>query len=222
MSSEPSSKPRRRVGLAPFLLVVSTLCFIMCVIGFVFLLLPSTQRFKTQLQIQAEKANYPTFLAPGSIELELPAGMIWVSFFTDHALEGARYQVPASLRLKLALRDASGHELPVQTDAAQQTEIPSDDGEIQTAVLVGIAEIPADGTYVVELSQEENLSNKAVAQIITMTANEKEQIATVLLYLGFGVCGGAGAVFFGGLGLGAAWMKRRFDPSAGRLIQEQR
>ena len=222
MNTTPTTHTRKRAGLAPFLLVVSTLCFIMCAIGFIMLLLPSTQRFKAQLQHQAEQASYPTFLAPGSIELELPRGMIWVSYFTDHVLDDARYQVPPTLRLKLGLRDMNGTALPIQSEAIQQAEVPSADGELRTAVLVGIAEVPADGRYIVELTQEENLSNKCVAQVITMTADEQTRIATVMLYLGMGVCGGAGAVFFGVLGFGAVWMQRRFEQPTIGLSPTQR
>ena len=221
MKPEITNQRKRKAGLAPFLLVLATICFITCVIGFVMLALPDTQQFKAQLKLQAENAQYPTFLAPGKTDLELPEGMIWVSYFTDAEFKGARYQVPDSLQFEFSLRDANGMEVPVESDTVQRTEVSSDDENRRIAVLLGIAQIPEDGIYTVELTQPENLSNKAVAQVITMTSEEKEKIATVMLYLGLGVCGGAGTVFFGILGLGAVWVNRRFEQASKGLSPDQ-
>ena len=92
--------------------------------------------------------------------------------------------------------------------------LPGEEGDGgRVAVLLGIAEIPETARYTITLAQPDNQPNKAVAQVITMSKEEKEKTATVLLYLGLGVCGGAGTVFFGVLGLGAVWVNRRFEKS---------
>ena len=205
---------RGKGGLAPFLLVLATISFISCAVGFLMLSLPSTRGFMAQLRLQAENAEYPTFLAPGDKELELTAGMIWVSYFTDAEFQGARYQVPASLLFDITIQDAQGNFLPVEIDPTRRANLPGEEGDGgRVAVLLGIVEIPENARYTITLSQPDNQPNKAVAQVITMSKEEKEKTATVLLYLGLGVCGGAGTVFFGVLGLGAVWVNRRFEKS---------
>ena len=213
MSTQPRMQRRRKkAGLAPFLLVLATISFLSCVVGFVLLSLPSTRGFMAQLRIQAENSEYPTFLAPGKHELELEAGIIWVSYFTDAEFEGARYQAPTSLVFNLTVQDANGQPLKVDMDPTQRANLPAKAGDgSRVAVLLGIVQIPQPGRYTIELTQSENQPNKAVAQVIMMSSEEKEKTAQVLLYLGLGVCGGAGTVFFGVLGIGAVWVNRRFE-----------
>ena len=198
-----------RSGVATALFILAGICVISCAIGFIMLTLPSTRSFMNDLRRSAENAEYPQFLAPGTLSLELPAGMIWVSFFTDQSLDGTRYQAPDSLVYELRVTDASGGTVPIEMDPAHRAKLALDPNELRKAVLIGIAEIPHDGTYSVSLHLADETSNKAVAQLISMSIAERDRVGAVMTYLGMGVCGGGGAVFFGVLGFGARWAQRR-------------
>lgn len=173
------------------------------------LTLPSTRSFMNGLRTQAENAEYPQFLVPGDHTLDLPEGMIWVSYFTDQDHEDVRYQSPASLIFELSIIDDAGNTLAVETDPSARATLPLDSDDVRKAVLVGLAKIPADGTYTIRLALEDATPNKAVAQVIAMSAEERDEVSMVMTYLGLGVCGGGGAVFFGVLGLGARWAQKR-------------
>ena len=206
-----SAPTRRRNGVATSLFVLASICAVACLIGFVMLALPSTRSFMNELRRNAENAEYPQFLAPGAMTLELPAGMIWVSFFTDQSLDGTRYQVPDSLVYDLKVTDASGATIPIEMDPAHRAKLALDSDDLRKAVLIGIAEIPHDGTYSVSLHLADETTNKAVAQLISMSTTERDHVGAVMTYLGMGVCGGGGAVFFGVLGFGARWAQRRAE-----------
>ena len=209
MTSPLPRPPRRRASIATVLFVFASVCALSCAIGFVMLMLPSTRSFRNSLRTHAENADYPKFLVPGEHTLDLPEGMILVSYFTDHEHEDVRYQVPASLMFELSVVDDTGSALAVETDPSARATLKLDSDDVRKAVLVGLAEIPADGTYTIRLALDGATTNKAVAHVITMSATEREQIMNVMTYLGLGVCGGGGAVFFGVLGLGVRWAQKR-------------
>ena len=209
MNAVPEQSKQPRGGVATALFIISGICFLACLVGFAMLFMPSTQSNMNELRSRAENAEYPQFLAPGKHTLELSEGMIWVSFFTDESLEGVRYQAPSSLIYELAITDASGVEIPVESDPSARATLPLDSDEVRKAVLIGLAEIPHDGTYTLSLDLDDQTTNKSVAQVIAMTAAERSEVTKVMTFLCLGVCGGGGAVFFGVLGLGARWAQQR-------------
>ena len=70
-------------------------------------------------------------------------------------------------------------------------------------------DIPKDDTYTFNLTTNGQSANRAVGRLITLTQDQKDEIAQIMVYLGLIVCGGGGAVFLGMLGAGAVWMDRQ-------------
>ncbi len=197
-----------RIG--PFLLVLSGLCVLTGIVGFILFNLPSSKAFLAELRNKAQKEEFPTFTAPGDFTKEFSAGTIWVSYFTDSDINDVRYQVPDSLMFDLEVDDSNGEPIIVNMEPTQRASLPSSDaGKTRSAVLIGIAELPADDDYTVKLSLPKNQANKAVAQIIHLDLPTQKETSRIITYLGIGVCGGSGAVFFGGLGFGSMWFSKR-------------
>ena len=197
-----------RIG--PFLLVLSGICVVVGIIGFILFNLPSSKAFMAELRNKAQKEEFPTFKAPGSFTQEFTEGTIWVSYFTDSEISDVRYQVPDSLMFDLEVKDNSGAPVTVNMEPTQRASLPSSEaGKTRSAVLIGIAELPADDAYTVTLTLPENQANKAVAQIIHLDLPTQEETSRIITYLGIGVCGGSGAVFFAGLGFGSMWFSKR-------------
>ena len=197
-----------RIG--PFLLVLSGICVLTGIVGFILFNLPSSKAFMAELRNKAQKEEFPTFKAPGNYTQKFTAGTIWVSYFTDSEIDGARYQVPDSLMFDLKVTDSNGTPVTANMEPTQRASLPSSEsGKTRSAVLIGIAELPADDAYTVYLSLPENQANKAVAQIIHLDLLTQEETSKVITYLGIGICGGAGAVFFAGLGFASMWFSKR-------------
>lgn len=210
MTPEPRMQRTRKAGIGQVLLWLAALCTVSCMVGFVLLTLPSTRTFMNQLRRQAESGDYTEFLVPGSAEVELEPGMIFVSYLTNREFDGSRYQVPDNLDFKLVVENSRGNPVTIQTDPGQSARLPTDDdGSNRKAVLVAIAEIPETDTYRLSMNLSGNSANRAVAQIVTLTERQKEETAKVMVYLGLVVCGGGGGVFFGVLGGGVIWMERK-------------
>ena len=210
MNATPRLQRSRTSGISSILFGLAALCMLTCMVGFVLLTLPSTRSFQAELQRQAESDGYHEFLIPGSTETELKTGMVFVAYLTDHEFEGSRYQVPDSLRFNLEVTNSAGEVIPIQEDPSHSANLPTDDGEDQQlAVLVGIVDIPKDDTYTFNLTTNGQSANRAVGRLITLTQDQKDEIAQIMVYLGLIVCGGGGAVFLGMLGAGAVWMDRQ-------------
>ena len=210
MTAKPRMQRNRKGGIGQLLLGLAAICMLSCMVGFVLLSLPSTRTFMNQLRSQAEAGEYKEFLVPGSAEVELEPGMIFVNYLTNREFEGSQYQVPDTLAFDLVIENSRGNPVPIQTDPGQATRLPTDDdGGNRKAVLVAIADIAEPGTYRLSMSLPGNTANSAVAQIITLTEKQKEETAKVMVYLGLIVCGGGGAVFLGVLGGGVIWMERK-------------
>ena len=210
VNATPRLQRSRTSGISSILFVLAALCMLTCMVGFVFLTLPSTRSFQAELQRQAEDDGYHEFLIPGTTETKLEAGMVFVVYLTDHEFEGSRYQVPDSLLFNLEVTNSAGEVIPFGEDPSHTTNLPTDDGEdAQLAVLIGIVEIPKDDTYTFNLTTNTQSANRAVGRLITLTQTQKDEISRIMVYLGLIVCGGGGAVFLGMLGAGAVWMDRQ-------------
>jgi len=197
-----------RIG--PFLLVIAGFCVLAGIVGFILFNLPSSRAFRAELRNKAQKEEFPTFKVPGEFTKEFTEGTIWVSYFTDSEIDGIRYQVPDSLMFDLEVEDANGVPVTVNMEPTQRASLPSSEsGKNRSAVLIGIAELPTSDAYTVKLTLPENQANKAVAQVIHLDLATQEETSKVLAYLGTGLCGAGGALFFAALGFGSMWFSKR-------------
>ena len=199
----------QRSGFGRGLLVLASVLLVIGVIGSILMPWSAVEKVRMDMARRAEESPN-RFLAPGSLDVDLPAGRIFVEYFTDETLDDMRHITSSELTFDLSVTDASGTTIEVEHESTQRANLPSSrPGRSAAAILVGTAPIPAPGRHRITLSLPPDESSQAVAEILVINQAEQDQLYAAI-WPGIGVgCGIAGSVFFGLTGLLALWVEKR-------------
>ncbi len=161
------------------------------------------------------------FLAPGSVQTELPSGRIFVSYLTDTELDERRYIASAELVFELTVTDASGAPVAIEYETTQRANLPSSrPGRSSTAVLVGAADIAEPGTYTITLELGDNESSQAVGDVFFLTRPEIAALDEAFGPVLGAFCGMGGGVFVALLGGVTLWLEKRARLASGLRLQQ--
>lgn len=216
MSSDEDRNPMisargaaRRSGFGRGLLVLASILMVIGVIGSILMPWSEVEQVRKDMARRAEESPN-RFLAPGSLDVDLPAGRIFVEYFTDQTLDDVRHITSSELVFDLAVTDPSGTTVEVEHESTQRANLPSSrPGRSAAAILVGTAPILEAGRHRITLTLPPDESSQAVAEILVINQTEQDQLYAAI-WPGIGVgCGLAGSVFFGLTGLLALWVEKR-------------
>ncbi|MDE0889659.1 MAG: hypothetical protein OSA40_09400 [Phycisphaerales bacterium] len=201
---------RRRPFLGKFLLLLATLLALTSIIMATQVSWSELSTARSAMRKRLETEIPHRFLAPGKTSFEFPAGRVFVSYLTDTEFEEMRYLAPTELVFELVITDPQGTLVDVEIEPTQRANLESSrPGRPSSAVLVGSAVLPADGTYDFELTLGPRESSRAVADVFVINDAEVAALESAFAPLLTFLCSGGGALFLGLLGWISVWMERR-------------
>ena len=199
----------RRSGFGRGLVILAAVLAVIGAIGGILLPWSEVARAQREFALRVETSDN-RFVAPGSLSMDLPAGRIFVNYFTDETFGDDRYSTSSELVFDLVVTGPDGEPIAVEHEPTQRANLPSSrPGRSAAAILIGTAPITEAGLHDIKLDLQPGEAAQAVAEVLVMTAAEQAVFESALWPgLGFG-CGIAGGAFFGVAGLLAIWLEKR-------------
>jgi hypothetical protein len=201
---------RRKPFLGKFLLILAALLGLASIIMATQVSWSELSDARAAMRKRMENETPHRFLVPGQASFDFPAGRIFVSYLTDTEFEETRYLAPTELVFELVITDAQGALVDVEVEPTQRANLESSrPGRPASAVLVGSAVLPAEGTYTFDLTLGPRESSRAVADVFVINDAEVAALESAFAPLMGFFCSGGGGLFLGLLGAISLWMERR-------------
>ena len=114
----------RRSGFGRGLVILAAVLAVIGAIGGILLPWSEVARAQREFALRVETSDN-RFVAPGSLSMDLPAGRIFVNYFTDETFDDVRFSTSSELVFDLVVTGPDGEPIAVEHEPTQRANLPS-------------------------------------------------------------------------------------------------